>query len=48
MYMEQGHGGDKAVHIKLAMRDVELAISEDVFVAQIGRAIQASVVQGQA
>ncbi|KAI7786846.1 DUF563 domain-containing protein [Diaporthe eres] len=46
MYMEQGHGGDKAVHIKLAMRDMELAISEDVFVAQIGRAIQASVVQG--
>lgn len=47
---EQGHGGDKpqAVEVELARRDTELAISEDVFVAQIGRAIEALVAQEQA
>lgn len=46
--MEQNRGGDKptTVETELARRDTELVISEDVFVAQVGRAIEALVAQG--
>lgn len=43
-----GMDSPKAVEVELARRDTELFISEDVFVAQVGRAIEALVVQEQA
>lgn len=47
--MEKGNGKDrpKAVEFELVRRDVELAISEDDFVAGVGRAIDALIVPGQ-
>lgn len=42
---ERRHGGNKshAVELELARRDTELVISEDEFVAQVGRSMEALV-----
>lgn len=47
--MGKGNGKDrpKAVEFELVRRDMELAISEDDFVAGVGRAIEALIVPGQ-